>query len=181
MSPINNNQGLPLINQPPCQGPCIYGGFRKDLARYLPTLWGGRLINQMLALIYIEWWIWFDDLKKSWHFSQFSGHPGNHPILIHFFGVNPMASLGGVHHLPRLPLLIARSELQGVWIWDGPRISLHGSAGVLRMNWKFPFQSMFSMFSWERMYIVYIYKYIYGYIIYPLVIRHGLLQDPLLI
>ena len=100
----------------------------------------------------------FSVLWSSWEPSHFDP----------FFGVNPMASLGGVHHLPRLPLLIARSELQGVWIWDGPRISLHGSAGVLRMNWKFPFQSMFSMFSWERMYIVYIYINTYMDILYTL-------------
>ena len=41
MCPINNNQRVPLINQPLPRGRLFTGKTRKDLARYTLTFWGG--------------------------------------------------------------------------------------------------------------------------------------------
>ena len=47
------------------QGPFIWGGYRKDLTRYLPC-GGGRLINPTLTIyiiyIYIYIWVNYNDL-----------------------------------------------------------------------------------------------------------------------
>ena len=50
MCPINNNQRVPLINQPLPRGRLFTGKTRKDLARYTLTFWGG-VINPVLALL----------------------------------------------------------------------------------------------------------------------------------
>ena len=58
MCPINNNQRIPLINQPLPRGRLFTWKAKKDLARYTLTFWGGLLIrcwHYILLLYFVDY------------------------------------------------------------------------------------------------------------------------------